>query len=395
MVLDKIFKNEKNEFISFLDVLLKDNVKENYIYALAEAHAIDLIAKTISKCEIQTFEMNGKKVEEKRGDLYWTLNLQPNYNENGTAFLYKLVTKLLTEKTALIVINKKAKTNLLYIADTYEASNDILYGKTFKNVYISDEEGNSLKLEKTYNQNNAIYYSLSNNDLTSASETFKNNTAKILKALEKNFIRANTAKWRLKNPGGQPTIMDFETKKIIDYKDYKNKITEGLFSDEEAVVLLSQVFDLEDLNDSSKRNNKTAEDYESVVRKIGDEVANKWDIPLDIFYGSKTEKSTGTNDFITFAVDPYFELIEDGLNISLVGKESFIKGEYIQINRCHITHKDILESASGIDKLTANGFSRNETNKLLRLPKIDEDWADKHYITKNYGNVEGGAEENG
>ena len=26
--------------------------------------------------------------------------------------------------------------------------------------------------------------------------------------------------------------------------------------------------------------------------------AQKWKIPLDVFYGKKTEKSTGTNDFI-------------------------------------------------------------------------------------------------
>ena len=31
-------------------------------------------------------------------------------------------------------------------------------------------------------------------------------------------------------------------------------------------------------------------------------------------------------------------------------------------------------------------------NKLLKLPKIDEVWADEHALTKNYENVEGGAE---
>ena len=42
-----------------------------------------------------------------------------------------------------------------------------------------------------------------------------------------------------------------------------------------------------------------------------------------------------------------------------------------------------------------NGFSRNEINKFLKLPHIDEEWADQHNLTKNYGNVKGGAEENG
>ena len=367
----------------------KDNLT-NYIYTLAEAHAIDLIAKTIAKCEIQTFEFKDKKIEENRGDLYWILNFQPNYNENGTRFLYKLVTKLLTEKRALVVINKKLKTNLLYVADTYIPSNNILYGKNFTNVYISDDEGNSLKLEKTYNQDNSIYYSLKNEELATASESFKINTSKILKSAQKSFIRANTGKWRLKNPGRQPTMIDMDTKQPISYEEYKEKITEGLFSEEEAIVMLSEMFELMNLN---KDNNKDLSDFGSIVDRIGKTVAQKWNIPLDVFFGDKTEKSTGNNDFITFAVDPYFELIEDGFNISLVGKESFLKGEYVAFNRTNISHRDIMDSATGIDKLTANRFSRNEINKFLRLPHIDEDWADEHNLTKNYGNVKGGAEE--
>ena len=53
--------------------------------------------------------------------------------------------------------------------------------------------------------------------------------------------------------------------------------------------------------------------------------------------------------------------------------------------------KDIFENANGIDKQIGDGFSRNEINKFLRLPKIDEDWADEHNLTKNYGKMEGGA----
>ena len=93
------------------DILFGKNKNSDYIYTLAEAHAIDLIARTISKCEIQVFakDKETKKIEEKRNEVYWTLNLQPNYHENGTRFIYKLVTKLLTEKSALVLINQNLK----------------------------------------------------------------------------------------------------------------------------------------------------------------------------------------------------------------------------------------------------------------------------------------------
>lgn len=392
MVLDKIFKNSEGEFISFFDVFLGKNDLQNYIYTLAEAHAIDLIAKTIAKCEIQTFEKKKDKIEKNKGNLYWTLNYQPNYNENGTRFLYKLVSKLLVDKKALVIINRTPTTNLLYVADEYDADEEILRGKTFTNISVSDDEGNSFKLRKTYNMDNVIYYSLKNSNLNTASESFKTNTAKILKAVQKSFIQANVGKWRLKNPGGQPTMIDMETKKTISLEEYKKKMTEGLFSEEEAIVLLAEVFDLINLN---KDNTKNLNDFESLVKRIGDTVAQKWNIPLDIFYGNKTEKSTGTNDFITFAVDPYFELLEDGFNVSLVGKQSILEGEYIGFNRLNINHKDLIDKASGWDKLISSGFSFNQLLEFLGLPTIDEDWANEHYITKNYANVKGGAEENG
>lgn len=387
MIFDKLFKNSDGEFVNILDVLFgKDNLS-NYIYTLAEAHAIDLIAKTIAKCEIQTFELKNKKIQETKNDLYWTLNLQPNYNENGTKFLYKLVTKLLTEKSALVIINTTAKTNLLYLADSYVANNDILYGKIFTNIQVSDDEGNTLNLTKAYNQNNSIYYSLKNENLTGASESFKTNMTKVLKAAQKKFINTNTGKWILKHPGNQMAMQNPVTNEPITYEKYKEAITNGIFSEDEAVIMLSQMFDLVNTNKDIKQD---LTDFEKVFLRIGNTVAQNWNIPQDIFWGSKTEKSTGTDDFITFAVDPYFELIEDGFNVSLVGKKSFLKGEYVAFDRTNITHRDVLDCGTGIDKLTANRFSRNEINKLLRLPIVDEPWADEHYVTKNYENVKGG-----
>ena len=389
MILDKILKNSNGEYINIFDVIFGKGNIENYIYTLAEAHAIDLIARTIAKCEIQTFEMQDGKIQENRGDLYWTLNVQPNFIETGTKFMYKLVTKLLTDKTALVLINQTTRRNFLYVADSYNTDNMIFKGKTFSNITIEDDEGNLINVNKTYNSENTIYYSLKNSKLKTASESFKINTAKLLKASQKSFIKANTAKWRLKSPGQQPTLIDAETKKPISREAYKEKITEGLMSDEEAIVLLSECFNLENLN---QNNNKNLTDFENVFKKISDTVAQNWNIPLDIFYASKTEKSTGTDDFVTMALDVYFELLEDGFNTSLVGKDDFLKGEYIKFNRLNINHRDLIDKASGWDKLISNGFSFNQLSKFLGLPTIDEDWANEHYITKNYANVKGGAE---
>lgn len=387
MFLDKIFKNDKGEYVNILEVLFGKNDLENYIYTIAEAHAIDLIASTIAKTEIQTFEMKKNKIEENRGNLYWTLNIQPNFNENGTSFLYKLVCKLLIDGSALVLING-SNNEYLYVADEFNISDKVLKEKVFTDIMISDTEGNSISVTKKYTTDNTIYFCLNNNLLKTAGEDFKRNTEKILKAAQGSFIKANTGKWKLKKPGGQPMLMDAETGQQLDLKDYKERITDGLFKEDDAVVLLSEMFDLTNLNENNQKN---LTDFENTFLRISKTVAQKWKIPLDVFFGDFTDKSNGMNNFITFAVDLYYELIEDGFNISLVGKQSYLKGEYVKFDRSTISHRDVLDCGTGIDKLTANKFSRNEINKFLRLPYIDEDWANEHALTKNYENVKGGA----
>lgn len=401
MILDRIFKNDKGEFIDFIDVLTKSADSNNYIYTMAEAHAIDLIAKTIAKTELLVYAQEEEKTKNKKkssklknlkNDIYYYLNIQPNYNENGTNFMYKLALKLLLNQEALVIINEKKDRKLFYVADSFNTSNEILYGKTFSNIVLSDSRGDSITLDKTYNQENAIYISIDNPEKSAKIESFKKHIGDLAKVVQTKYKRANTSKWRLKKPGNQPKMIDAETGKEIEYKDYVKKITEGLHSDEEAVILLAEAFDLINLNKDVK---ESLGDYKDIFKIIGDTVANIFDIPQDIFWGNKTEKSTSNNDFITFAVDFYFELIEDSLNGSLVGLSSYVKGERIAFNKYAIFHKDILEGAAGIDKLISNTFSRNEINEFLKLPYIDEEWANEHNLTKNYANVKGGDEENG
>lgn len=394
MIFDKIFKNEKGEYIDIFDVLLNKDNDKDFLYTIAEAKAINLIAKTIAKTELLIYAKNPetKKIEETVDNMYWTLNIQPNYNENGTEFLYKLALKLLVKKEALVIVNEIRDTKLLYIADSFDVSEDILKGKKFDNIILQDSKSNTISIKKSYNQNNAIYLKNQNTNMEIGKESFKKNMSKFTKVIVNQYIKSNSQKWRLKRPGSQPTLQDAETGEPITYEKYKEKITEGIFKDEDAIIMLAEAFDLINLN---KDNIKNLTDFKDLFKLIGDQVASEYNIPLDIYYGIKTEKSTSNNDFITFAVDFYYEEIEDGINMVLVGKESFLNGEKVLFNRFSIFHRDILESANGIDKLTADGFSRNEVNKFLKLPKIDDDWANVHYITKNYENVEGGAEGNG
>ena len=158
-----------------------------------------------------------------------------------------------------------------------------------------------------------------------------------------------------------------------------------MFDEEDAVLLLSDQFNLEKIDFGQSSSSKEWSDLE---KKWSDKVAMSFNIPLDIFYGNKTDKSTSTNDFITFGILPHLQITEDALNAKIIGQENYLKGERTKINKFNMKYLDILESSTSMDKLFSNGYSHNEINEFIGLPRIEEEWADKHYITKNYQNAE-------
>lgn len=89
---------------------------------------------------------------------------------------------------------------------------------------------------------------------------------------------------------------------------------------------------------------------------------------------------------ITFAVQVVVEQINDALNYGLMKKETYLNGNYVLFDLSRSKHRDIISSSVNIEKLISNGFSFNQIMWLYRLPEIPEDWANEHYITKNYAN---------
>ena len=143
----------------------------------------------------------------------------------------------------------------------------------------------------------------------------------------------------------------------------------------------------------NKDKTKDLSDHEKQVKEIGDKTAMIFNIPLDVFYGNKTEKSNGNNDFITFSCNPIMRSIEDTLNGGLIAEKDFIKGERIKFNRFCMQHLDITSLGTSLDKLTAIGFSFNQICRMINLPEVDEEWANEHHVTKNYADVKGGVED--
>ena len=376
-------KKEEENLQSYVETLLLAKKRQLFVKRHAIEHAIDMIAKTIAKSEIQVYRksQDGKIKKFENDQEYYKLNIQPNPNEEATSFFYKVIKKYLDDQEALIV----CLDNSLYLADSFLSTNSILLPKIYYNVQISDSNNNTLILKKNFTSEDVIYLNLKCSRIKETLDDYYNDLGELINVARNHYTMTNLHKFRLKNPGGQPALKDPVTKKEITYAEYKEKITKGLFDEEDAIILLSETFGLEKIDFGQVTN---TDEWSKLEKKWSDKVAMMYNIPLDIFYGNKTHKSASTNDFITFGILPHLQIIEDGLNAKIIGQENYLNGERIKINKLNMKYFDILESSTSMDKLFSNGYSHNEINEFIGLPRIEEEWADKHYITKNYQNAE-------
>ena len=96
----------------------------------------------------------------------------------------------------------------------------------------------------------------------------------------------------------------------------------------------------------------------------------------------------------SFCINPIAKLIQDEFNRKMYKKKDFLKLSYLKIDTTKIKVVDITKLATALDKLFAiGGLSINDILTILGREPIEEEWANKRFVTKNYqeaDSLEGG-----
>ena len=98
-----------------------------------------------------------------------------------------------------------------------------------------------------------------------------------------------------------------------------------------------------------------------------------------------------TKNLLTLSVKPVAKLLEDEINRKLYGELAYSKGSKVKVDISRVEHINLFDVAGSLDVLIRIGFSHNFLLRAIGEELIDEDWANAHYITKNYQEQEGGA----
>ena len=373
---DFLFQNKKGELQSLSD-LISVEVKKMKITKMAVEKAIGMIAHAIAKSE---FIVQGKN-ERLRNELYWSLNVKPNLNETATEFWIEVIQRLLKNSECLIcIIGKK-----FYIADSFQVSNSVMLNQIYSNITIT-ANGESLQLNNTYTSDEVIHLKAKNKKIRAYMETVMKMHDDVVSAMEAAIKISKTPKFILKIAGAMPVIRTLRadgTEQTLTVDEFKKNIKNLLESENIEILQASNGLEISQLKIDTA---VTSEDVVKASREIFEECAFAFDIPKTVFMGEITEKADSTNEFITYAVGWVAEILNDAMNATLVGKESFLKGEYIWIDLSGFKHRDLVESANYLDKLRSIGFNLDEIRQAIGWEPLNTPFSQERVITKNYTN---------
>ena len=138
-----------------------------------------------------------------------------------------------------------------------------------------------------------------------------------------------------------------------------------------------------------ERSGSDTRDIRAMYDDIFDFTARAFNIPTVLMSGQVAGTEDALNRWLTVCIDPLCDQLQEEANRKRYGLEEWKKGNYLRIDTSCLIHFDVFANASNVDKLVGSGtFSVNEIRRAAGQPRIEEDWADRHMITKNYATIE-------
>lgn len=356
---------------------------ETYVRELAFWTSVNLIANVVSKCEFKTFQ-NGKEV---KGSEYYLWNIAPNKNQCSSVFLQQWIAQLYRKNEALVIEHN----GQLLVADSFERTPYALYEDVFTQVQVGD-----FTFNRSFVQSEVLYVRLSEQNMRTLTHGLYENYQKLIAYGMKSFQRSRGCRGILNVSGTAQGKQNFqETFQKLMAERFKT-----FFEADNAVLPLFDGYAYTDIG-SKTYSSETTRDIRALIDDVSDFTAKAFGIPPALLRGDVQGTSDALDHFLTFCIDPLVDMLQEEIIGKRYGQAEFAKGNYLKIDTKAIKHVDLLSVSTAIDKLVSSGvFSVNDIRKLCGETVINEPWADRHVMTKNYApagellaDMEGGGKE--
>lgn len=365
---------KKNQTISFETYRSTETSIKMQAYALFTV--IDLIATLTAKC---TFAVTDTDGELKKSDMWVLLNYKPNKNQNAFEFWHEVVAKMLYYGEVLILQKK----DQLIIADSFVKEENVLIDSVFSEV----KRGN-FTFNGKYGSSKVLYFKLRNTDITALISGIYVLYEKLINTAAMKYYRSGKEKGILEVSSVARGAKDFNDK----FDELMNNYFKSYFDSEKNAIL--PLFEGYKYNagtaESTKKYSNEITDVEKLFQEALARAAQALKVPVSLVRGDVAGIKDSYNILLSNCVDPIAREISCGCSAAWYDFEDIAKGAGIKMQTKNIKHVDIFDIASGFDKLIASGAaSINELREEVDYPRINEDWANEHFITKNYATAAG------
>lgn len=365
-------ETEKVTSIEITDQQVRDAATEICLRELAFWTCVGKIANALTKCEFRTF-CEGKEVF---GDEYYAWNYEPNRNQNKAEFLSKAMEKLYRENELLIVESNDGQ---LLVADSFDVTLNTLYGDTYSNVMVDDYQ-----FSRSFRSKDVLHWKLNNRNVNKIIHGLYSSYSKLIDYSAQSYLKSRGSRGILNISAMAQSDKLFEEK----LQKLMNKYFKSFFSSSNAVLPLFEGYKYEDLG-SKTYSEGTSRDIKNQYDDIFDFTARGFSMPPSLVKGDVQDTSKAVEEMLTFCLDPLAEMLQQEINRKRMGKSEVQKGTRLQINTMRVKHIDMFDIATPADKLISSGIYT--VNMLLRAmgePQLSEEWADQHFITKNYSTIQ-------
>lgn len=330
----------------------------------------NMIANAVGRCEFRTFR-GGKEIREREHYLW---NVEPNVNQNSTAFLHKLVAKLLTDGEALVISTRQREGyDALVVADSWLPNGDY---PSRQNEYINVQVGD-VSYEKTFREREVLHLKLNHINVKPVLDGLYGAYWRLISAAVKRYEWDKGQHWKVHVDQLASGAEDFT-------ENFTRMIEQQVktFLDSNSAILPE--FDGYAYTNEGGKANVELADIQSQMKDVLGFTAKALQIPAVLVDGSIQGTEDAQGRFLTGCIDPICDQLQEEINRKRYGYDRMRAGDYLRVDTSSIRHFDMFANAANVEKLVGSGaFTINDVLRSAGLPTIPEPWADEHYMTKN------------
>ena len=374
--LKRLFRSrEKPEKVTSVEITDKEAYEaagQIYLRELAFWTCVGKIANALTKCEFRTFY----KDKEMFGDEYYLWNYEPNKNQNKAEFLSKAMEQLFRKNELLIVESNDGQ---LFVADGFTTTSNTLYGDNYSNVTVEDYQ-----FSRTFYSSDVLHWKLNNKNVNQILHMLYESYSKLIDYSMKSYLKSRGNRGTLEISALAQNDKLFEEK----LKRLMNDYFKSFFESNNAVLPLYEGYNYTDLG-SKTYSEGTSRDIKNQYDDIFDFTARGFSVPPSLAKGDVQDTEKAIDEMLTFCLDPLTQMLQQEINRKRNRRSGVKEGTRLQIDTMRVKHIDMFDIATPADKLISSGmYTVNMMMRAVGEPRIPEEWADQHYMTKNYATIQ-------